>query len=239
MSYRGRGFPSWRWCLATCSYWSTRSKRVAFDADLCTLRFLLATGEALPAGLARRWFAVRGNIPLVNAYGPTECSDDVTHHIMRTPPAGETVPIGRAIRGVRLYVVDADLNQVVDGSEGELYVGAWPSAWVISVPAREQRRSLLPIHSILDRRPNSTAPAISSAASAKQLRYLGRIDQQVKVHGHRIELSEIEGALNDCPVWRVRAVAREDSLGHKQLAAYVAPSRNGHASELDLGGRAE
>src|SRR6185295_3467438 len=55
--------------------------------DLSRLRWLIPTGEALPPELARRWLARCPNIPLLNAYGPTECSDDVTHHRVLEPPA--------------------------------------------------------------------------------------------------------------------------------------------------------
>ncbi|MGW2819371.1 condensation domain-containing protein, partial [Streptomyces sp. NPDC001415] len=90
---------------------------------LSDLRHLVVTGEALPADVCRRWFARYPCIPLVNAYGPTECSDDVTHAVL-TPDSelGTRVPIGRVVRNTRLYVLDDALRLVPVGTPGELYV---------------------------------------------------------------------------------------------------------------------
>jgi amino acid adenylation domain-containing protein len=89
------------------------------------LRWLISTGEALAADLCRRWIALYPRVPVVNAYGPTECSDDVTHHIAEwaPPPDAPWAPIGRPIRGAVLHVVDACGNPVPPGTPGELLVG--------------------------------------------------------------------------------------------------------------------
>ena len=93
--------------------------------DLSALRWLLVTGEALPPDLCQQWLACYPHIPLLNAYGPTECSDDVTHYAMHTPPSADTVhtPIGRPIINTQLYILDAQLQPVPVGITGELYVG--------------------------------------------------------------------------------------------------------------------
>src|SRR5262249_57251475 len=72
-------------------------------AGLASLRVLLATGEALPGALARRWLDCCPGTALVNAYGPTECSDDVTHHLMTAAGGGPggRAPIGRGITHTR------------------------------------------------------------------------------------------------------------------------------------------
>jgi len=70
------------------------------------LRWLLATGEALPARLGREWLAGQWGGGLINAYGPTECSDDVTQHDVPRTLAAEAgaMPIGRPLRDTQLYV---------------------------------------------------------------------------------------------------------------------------------------
>ena len=73
---------------------------------LGSLRWLLVTGEALAGGLCRAWQGWYPAVPLVNAYGPTECSDDVTHHRVAGVPADGAVPIGRPVANTRLYVLD-------------------------------------------------------------------------------------------------------------------------------------
>src|SRR5262249_7195195 len=91
---------------------------------LTRLRWLLLTGEALPPDLCRRWLSRYPSIPIVNAYGPTECSDDVTHEFVRESPqpVATRVPIGRPIANTRLYVLDERLQPQPIGVPGELYV---------------------------------------------------------------------------------------------------------------------
>ena len=65
-----------------------------------------------------RWFAVRPDVPLVNAYGLTETSDDTNHEILTAVPAHERVPLGPAVQNVRVYVVDPALQPVPLGAPG-------------------------------------------------------------------------------------------------------------------------
>src|SRR5690606_18319543 len=101
----------------------------AWDEDgvapaLPAMRRLLVTGEALPADVCVRWLERYPDIPLINAYGPTECSDDVTHARTAAPgQVADAVTIGRALRNTRLYVLDDCLRPVPVGVPGELYVG--------------------------------------------------------------------------------------------------------------------
>src|SRR5205823_115594 len=89
-----------------------------------SLRWLVVTGENLPADLCRSWFAACPSIPLINAYGPTECSDDVTHCAVLSAPAEEVVhiPIGRPIRNTRVYILDDQLQPVPIGVRGHLHI---------------------------------------------------------------------------------------------------------------------
>src|SRR5205823_12771921 len=93
--------------------------------ELVALRWLIPTGESLPTELCRRWLNLYPQIPLLNAYGPTECSDDVTHFPIFQVPAvtSSTIPIGRGIGNMRLYVLDRSMRSVPIGVSGELYVG--------------------------------------------------------------------------------------------------------------------
>ena len=92
---------------------------------LPSLRWLVPTGEALTPELCRRWLALHPRIPLLNAYGCSECSDDVAHHAVTSPPSEHpaNLPIGRPVANLRLYVLDAQRQPVPVGVAGELYVG--------------------------------------------------------------------------------------------------------------------
>src|SRR5262249_55177451 len=79
---------------------------------LSALRGLTPPGEALPPPLCRQWSLSYPAVPLMNAYGPTECSDDVTHYPIDQPPRDDAIatPIGHPIANMRLYVLDERLQ---------------------------------------------------------------------------------------------------------------------------------
>lgn len=103
----------------------TMEKNSAARPELDALRWVIPTGEALPPDFCRRWLAVYPRIPLLNAYGPTECSDDVTHFPIYhpLPTAMVHTPIGRPINNMQLYILDRELQPLPIGASGELYVG--------------------------------------------------------------------------------------------------------------------
>ncbi len=188
------------------------------------LRSLVVTGEALPPDLCHRWFARYPEIPLVNAYGPTECSDDVTHAIIRFgDELGDArVPIGRPVRNTRLYVLGDDLRPVPAGVAGELYVGGTgvgrgylndrtkTSLTFMADPYGEPGARMYRTGDRVVLRPDG------------QLEFLERRDHQVKIRGHRIELGEVEAALRAVPEVGDAAVSVSgDQGGHKRLVGYV------------------
>ncbi|MFD2883305.1 amino acid adenylation domain-containing protein [Pseudomonas lini] len=95
------------------------------DTQLSALRWLLPTGEALPPALAQAWLSRFAHVPLMNAYGPAECSDDVAFHPLTRVPSegGNAMPIGRPTANNHLYLVDAALRPVPVGVPGEICVG--------------------------------------------------------------------------------------------------------------------
>ena len=165
--------------------------------DLLSWRFLIATGEALPPALCREWLTAHPDIPLVNAWGPTECSDDVTHHFVRRPPAASVVnmPIGRPVANMRAHVLDSTMRLVPIGVRGELYAGG------IGVGRGYLNRSDWTAESFVpDPYDRPGARLYKTGDLARHLddgtiEFNGRIDYQVKVRGFRVETGEIENAL--------------------------------------------
>ncbi|MEO3755182.1 amino acid adenylation domain-containing protein [Streptomyces sp. B6B3] len=181
------------------------------------LRRLVVTGEVLPAELAERWLTRFPGIPLVNAYGPTECSDDITHAVLDTPPGDGRIPIGAPVRNMRLYVLDAALHPVPAGVPGELYAGG------IGVGRGYLGRSALTAERFV---PDPFGPPGSRLYRTGDLAawrpdhgldFLGRVDDQVKVRGHRVELGEIAAALATHPRVRQAVVV----VHEERLVAYV------------------
>lgn len=194
-------------------------------ATLQQLRWVLPTGETLPPQLCREWFERYPRIPLVNAYGPAECADDVATATIATSPRADEVcmPIGQAIRGIRLVVVDRWLAPVPTGVPGELciggvgvgrgYVNDASRTAAVFVPdpfGPEPGARLYRTGDLVRRRRDGN------------LEFLGRVDHQIKLRGVRIEPGEIDARLRALPGIRdAVTVLREDRPGQKRLVAYV------------------
>ncbi len=194
--------------------------------DLAKLRWLLLTGEALPPQLCRQWFEFYPTIPLINAYGPAECSDDVTLYPIYRPPAADTthIPIGRAVANTRLYVLDSHFLPVPVGVAGELCVGgAGVGRGYLNDPDRTAASfGADPFSEEVGARLYKTGDLACYRPDGNIL-FLGRLDHQVKIRGFRIELGEIEAVLDQHPAVQASVVmAREDQPGDKRLVAYVA-----------------
>jgi amino acid adenylation domain-containing protein/non-ribosomal peptide synthase protein (TIGR01720 family) len=205
------------------------------SAALDALRWLMVTGEALPPELCRRWLAAHPSIPMMNAYGPTECSDDVTHHVIRQAPAmGEARAfIGTAVANTRLYVLDRSLHLVPSEMAGELFVGGiGVGRGYLFEPGKTAERFLPdPFSEQAGLRLYRTGDLARFSRSG-ELDFLGRVDHQVKVRGYRIELGEIEAALSEHPAVRAAvAVAEERETGGKGLVAYFVASEAAPAVE--------
>ncbi|HYO92286.1 MAG TPA: amino acid adenylation domain-containing protein, partial [Pyrinomonadaceae bacterium] len=169
---------------------------------LPALRWLLMTGEALSPDLCRQWLNAYPQIPLLNAYGPTECSDDVTHYaIERSPLDGIVkVPIGRPIANTRLYILDSNLQAVPIGVGGELYVGGRGVGRGYVDDASRTAVAFVP--DLFASEPGARLYRTGDLARympCGNIEFLGRIDSQVKIRGFRIELGEIESALGKHP----------------------------------------
>jgi thioesterase domain-containing protein len=189
------------------------------------LRWLVPTGEALPVELCRRWLSTYSHVPLLNAYGPTECSDDVTHYPIYEAPdeMQSSVPIGRPIPNMRLYVLDRRLEPLPIGVSGELYVGGIGVGRGYLGDERRTAEAFVddPFGSEAGARLYKTGD-LARYLPDGNLEFLGRVDFQVKLRGFRIELGEIEAVLNQHPAVRQAVVmAREDMPGEKRLVAYV------------------
>ncbi|MEU4887761.1 amino acid adenylation domain-containing protein [Streptomyces xinghaiensis] len=198
------------------------------------LRLLMVTGEALPREVCERWLRERPGTPLINAFGPTECSDDVTHALidsLETLSAGP-VPIGRPVRNTRLYVLDDRLCPVPPGTPGELYVaGTGVGRGYLDDPVRTASVFVAdPFTDESGARMYRTGDYVRLDDQGRFV-FLERRDHQVKLRGHRIELGEIESVLVAHPaVAQAVVVIREDRAGENRLVAYTV----GEAGEAEL-----
>ncbi|MER5975222.1 amino acid adenylation domain-containing protein [Streptomyces sp. NPDC001857] len=188
-----------------------------------SLRRVVCSGEALPEELKNRFLDVL-DVPLHNLYGPTEAAVDVTHWDCRRSDEGP-VPIGRPIWNTALYVLDPAGRPVPVGFPGELFLaGAGLARGYLRRPALTAERFPLDPFGPPGSRMYRTGD-IARLRADGAVEYLGRTDDQVKIHGFRIELGEIETALARCAgVGRAAVVVREDTPGARRLVGYVVPA---------------
>ncbi|HEX6292587.1 MAG TPA: amino acid adenylation domain-containing protein [Herpetosiphonaceae bacterium] len=185
------------------------------------LQTVISAGESCPAELARQWSAGHR---FVNAYGPTEATIGPTlYHVTALPADVTTVPIGRPIANIRAYVLDPYGEPVPLGVPGELHIGG-----VGLARGYHNRPALTAERFIPD--PFGGEPGSRLYRTGDRVRllpdgnleYLGRIDDQVKVRGFRIELDEIAAALRQHPAVREAVVTTHGAeSGERRLVAYV------------------
>jgi thioesterase domain-containing protein/acyl carrier protein len=171
---------------------------------------------------------------LHHQYGPTEATVDVTVWECAPVERRERIPIGRPIGNARAYILDADLQPAPVGVPGELCLGGRVLArGYLNLPGLTAERFIPdPFGASAGARLYRTGD-LARYLPGGEIEFLGRIDQQVKVRGYRIEPGEVEAALAAHP--RVResvVVAREYSPNDKRLVAYIVPAADAAAEEL-------
>lgn len=196
------------------------------------LRCVSTTGEALRKDLTGRWFAAQPHIPLLNAYGLTETSDDTNHEILRQPPEADRVPLGPPIPNVAVYLVDHHLQPVPLGAPGEIvYSGTCVGRGYINDPDRTAAAYLPDPH-----RPGQRlyrGGDIGRWLPDGKLEFLGRRDSQVKIRGFRIEIGEIENVLLAAHAVRDAAVVVAGTGYDSHLVAFYTATSPLAESTLD------
>ena len=219
--------------------------RTSLSHRLPKLKLLVSSGETLPPHLCREFHRLMPNRILLNLYGSSEVSADATWYDTKDFNASSSltsVPIGRPITNMQVYILDADLQLVPAGSSGELYVGGVGLARgykgreelskerFIPNPFRKGNpRDMLYKTGDLGR----YTLRVTDGKELGHIEFLGRVDHQVKIRGIRIELGEIEAVLVQHPTVRECVVVAQaspegrgkEARGDKRLVAYVVSHR--------------
>jgi amino acid adenylation domain-containing protein len=205
------------------------------------LDMVLAGGESPSLARLSMWArAVRHKSGFVNAYGPAEATVTATAYKTDLDAAElnalTSVPIGRPIANVQVYVLDRHLNPSPVASPGELYIGGAGLARGYLNHADLTAEKFIP-------NPFSDEPGqrlyrtgdLARYMPGGNLEFLGRADQQVKIRGVRIELGEIETALTrHSEISQAVVITREGLRDDKQLVAYVVLRNDATAGIGDL-----
>lgn len=191
---------------------------------------LYVGGEAMQSWAARAAFDVLGPGKLYNLYGPTEASICTTFHRVDERPEGDRMPIGVPAHGRELFIVHPDGTDVPRGVAGELCV-AGPSL-ALGYHRRPELTAEKFVDGLpgIDRRLYRTGDRVL-LDDAGRIVYIDRIDRQVKHAGYRIELSEIELAMQACPGVAEAVVLHAVNEGVSELSGfYSGPDAPGEAA---------
>jgi amino acid adenylation domain-containing protein len=198
------------------------------------LKYVFASGEALDAALVERFnrhLHARFGTELHNLYGPTEATVDVTWQPCSPWSGGETVPIGRPIANTRILVLDPAGRPVPPGVAGEIHIGGPQVArGYVNRPDLTAERFVA--DPILGEGRLYRTGDLGRWRRDGVLEYLGRIDQQVKVRGFRIECGEVERTLEDHPAVKRAAVVPAQVGGLTELHAYLVGGAGVSAADL-------
>ncbi|MEV8319089.1 AMP-binding protein [Streptomyces sp. NPDC059900] len=205
-----------------------------------SLRLVFLSGDWVPLTMPGRLREAFPRVQVVALGGATECTVWSNHFPVDTvDPSWPSVPYGTPMPNARYYVLDERLRVCAAGESGDLYIGG------VCVAAGYAGAPGLTAHKFL---PDPFGPAPAPAGDGRMyrtgdracwmpdgnLRFLGRVDDQVKVNGYRIELAEVQAALNRCREQILEAVAVAVAGPHgPELAAFYVPASADAATGAD------
>jgi amino acid adenylation domain-containing protein len=191
-----------------------------------SLQNMVVTGEIVHPLLVKRWLGLYPNVQVVNAYGPTEASDDITHYIIKdAKQIGSSVPVGKPVRNMKIYVLNDRGNICPIGVWGEICVtGIGVGRGYLGRP--DLTRKVFRKHVFANEYRMYHTGDNGRFLPDGTIQFQGRKDEQIKLHGYRIELGEIEYRLMSIPQVRQAAVVVDNAEGDEQLVAHIVLQKN-------------
>jgi amino acid adenylation domain-containing protein len=195
---------------------------------------VICSGEVLPKDLQAAFFS-RFQSTLHNLYGPTEAAVDVTFWACDQNHGRQSVPIGKPIANTQIYVLDELMEPASPGVPGELYIGGAGLArgYLGQVGLTAQRFVANPFSATPGERLYRTGD-LARYLPDGNLEFARRVDDQVKISGHRIEPREVEEVIQSHPAVQQVAVVVDEEKGIKRLIAYVVPREGQVVNAFDL-----
>jgi amino acid adenylation domain-containing protein len=224
------------------AYWHELTD--ALDQEGVTLpasiRLVIIGGEKAMLERVRVWQRFAGeSVRLVNSYGPTETTVVATLCDLRQQDGNglrQNVSIGRPILNTTVFVLDELRRPVPIGVPGELYIGgAGVARGYLNRPELTEEKFISdPFSKDTNAKLYRTGDVVRYGADGN-IEFVGRVDNQIKIRGFRVELGEIEQALRNHPsVTDSVVVLHEDDAGDKRLVAYVVPASESQLTLTEL-----
>lgn len=196
-----------------------------------SLLYIFLAGEALPADLVKRFMALRSGVQLENVYGPTEgtiysCAYSINDN------NNVSVPIGKPLDNIRLYVLGTGDQLQPLGIPGELVIAGKGLASGYLNNEAMTREKFVQSPAVNGERIYKTGDLVKWLPDGN-IEFLGRMDHQVKIRGFRIELGEIESLLLQHEQVKETVVAISEKEGDKYLVAYYVSGNEIERTELE------
>ncbi len=195
------------------------------NAALSSLKHVFASGEELKSPDAQRFLKQAGNARLHNLYGPTEATIDVSSYEVERGIEHNSIPIGKPIDNTQLYVVNAQLQLLPIGVPGELVIGG------VNLAEGYLKRPELTAEKFVQNPLDENSRWYRTGDLARWLpdgniEFLGRIDNQVKIRGNRVELGEIEHVMRQFEGVQNSVVLPKEGASGLQLVGYYRSTDN-------------
>lgn len=184
-----------------------------------SLKRVIAGGDVCSLALAKKWAP---HVNFYNEYGPTEITVAATAFLckLKDLESLSTIPIGKPLTHMQVYILDSNLKKVPNGEIGELYIGGDRLARGYHNQPQLSAQAFIKNPFNADQKIYKTGD-IGKLLPTGDILFLGRADDQVKIRGYRIELGEIESQLNQYPqINNVIVLANSTPFGEKKLVTY-------------------
>ncbi len=189
---------------------------------ISSLKTICVAGEECPSSLLKKHFNTLPNTRLYNEYGPTEGTVWSTVYECTQSDIGKVIPIGEVVKNVQIYILDENLSVLPIGVPGEIYIAGK------GITKGYLNRDDLTAEKYLEnpfsdnRQKMYRSGDIGKYRTDGNIEFLGRVDNQVKVRGYRIEPGEIENALLKIPaITQCAVITQRAELGDSQLIACI------------------
>ncbi|HBE02224.1 MAG TPA: hypothetical protein DC049_07085 [Spirochaetia bacterium] len=181
---------------------------------------VIASGETLPADLVRTWREIFPQVVLLNIYGSTEVTADVTcYHTAGLSESQKNVPIGKPVFNTEIFILDRFYNPVPRGSAGEIFVAGLCLAQGYYNKKEITEQSFISNALLPAKRLYKTGDR-GRFLNDGNIEYLGRKDFQLKIRGNRVEPQEIESAIKTIPQIKKAVVWAEGNMDQSRLIVF-------------------